>query len=290
MFTISRPCHTQATHTRTHIPFLAQIPVPSHISPPPKHSAGQRLRLLKFAKVELRHRHRPRLPSPPPITLMTLANTPKEWKWWKNGTKKIGNGPGVEPKGVSATYDDRERKKGKRDGRNLKPSDKIRRALWKGFYRGKGLRGWGVHAGFAFSRFITYACFGLLDFRFRFNCNAWKLHNVSEVLRSLGPHVNAIWTAKAHTPGPAYKHASSVVAKVCLQSSPSPPHCPRPLVHPRRCDTWGIIFSLSLSFSFSFYFILHFCFIHVFPYSNIDSAIKEFHGMYTWSKKCNIYM
>lgn len=280
MFTISRPCHTQATHTHTH-PLPRTDPRPFTHLPSPETLSWTKVAAVKVCKSRTSAPASPPLSSP--ITLMTLANTPKEWKWWKNGTKKIANGPGVEAKGVSATYDDRE-KKGKRDGRNLKPSDKIRRALWKGFYRGKGLRGWGVHAGFAFSRFITYACFGLLDFRFRFNCNAWKLHNVSEVLRSLGPHVNAIWTAMAHTPGPAYKHASSVEAKVCLQSSPSPPHCPRPLVHPRRCDTWGIIFSLS----FSFYFILHFCFIHVFPYSNLDSAIKEFHGMCTWSKKYNI--
>lgn len=175
------------------------------------------------------------------------------------------------------------RKKGKRDGRNLKPSDKIRRALWKGFFWGKGL---GVHAGFAFSRFITYACFGLLDFRFRFNCNAWKLHNVSEVLRSLGPHVNAIWTAKAHTPGPAYKHASSVEAKVCLQSPQSSilPPALGPSTQMRYLRYYIFLFV------FFFFFILHFCFIHIFSYSNLDSAIKESHGMYNWSMKYNIYI
>lgn len=173
------------------------------------------------------------------------------------------------------------KKKGKRDGRNLKPSDKIRRALWKGFSFFLQGRDWGVYAGFVFSRFITYACFGLLDFRFRFNCNAWKLHNVSEVLRSLGPHVNAIWTAKAHTPGPAYKHASSVEAKVCL---PVPP-APGPSTQMRYLRYYIFLFL----FVYFFIFILHFCFIHVFPYSNKDSSIEEFHGMYIWSKKHNIY-
>lgn len=116
-------------------------------------------------------------------------------------------------------------------------------------------RDWGVYAGFVFSRFITYACFGLLDFRFRFNCNAWKLHNVSEVLRSLGPHVNAIWTAKAHTPGPAYKHASSVEAKVCLP-------CPRPwTIHNADAipEVLYFPFPFRLLFYFYFAFLFHTC-------------------------------
>lgn len=247
------------THMQTHIPFPHTDPRPFTHVPSPKTLSWTKVAAVKVYKSRTSANVLP----PPPPSLMTLSNTPEEWKWWKNRTKKIGNG--AEGRG----------KRGVRNIRWPKKKANVMDETWsllirfdelfeKGFFL--QARDWGAYAGFAFSRFITYACFGLLDFRFRFNCNAWKLHNVSEVLRSLGPHVNAIWTAKAHTPGPAYKHASSVEVKVCLCRTP-------------RSSTLSPAPGPSTQMWYLRYYIFHFLFVFFFFLFSIFVSYMYFHTL-----------